>query len=533
MTIERTDDILRYLIQDPVVQEYLQLESFYDARRLDLETAVRQRMQMYSQGNDTINGIIVANAHDLYASNEIYRMSRTSLTRDAWYQQAAEAEGALQMISQPIGRNVTIGHGLSTNDIVMLARAVTDEAGEKILGVVAVDLKLSALETMFRPVKLGNAGFLYVVDETGSVVYAPANNTVYRLPHQYTPEVDGKLYRVGGTTYQLLGMPSEQTGWTVMAAFSYTELMEPTHQVRTITAMVLVVMLAVATLLVLQYSKLFTDPISQLRALMLEAENGNLDVAFTGEYVGEFAQLGRSFNRMIENMRHLLQMVYREQRSKGEAELKTLQAQIKPHFLYNTLDTIRWMAVEAEQEQIVQLVGALTKLFRISLSRGRDTIALKEELAHVESYLYIQKVRYEDKLTYEIQCQEALQGCCVKKLILQPLVENAIYHGIKQKRRPGRIIVRVQRCNTDLLLQVADNGIGMEAEQMQRLNDLLEAKTRPEEGGYGVFNVNDRIALSYGAGYGLRFAPNDPGGVLAEIRHPMLYDPTEKGGTYV
>jgi two-component system sensor histidine kinase YesM len=175
---------------------------------------------------------------------------------------------------------------------------------------------------------------------------------------------------------------------------------------------------------------------------MKEAEEGNLAVRFEGRQEDEIGYLGKSFNTMIEEVQKLIDMVYREQQSKREAELKSLQEQIKPHFLYNTLDTIQWMAQEHGARDIVEVVGALTRLFRIGLSRGKEMIFLSDELEHVRSYLIIQKARYEDKFDFTLQMEDGLASCMVLKLSLQPLVENAIYHGIKERRGHGT--VRVQ-----------------------------------------------------------------------------------------
>ncbi len=241
-----------------------------------------------------------------------------------------------------------------------------------------------------------------------------------------------------GGRYQLLSTHSRLADWSTVGVFKSGEVLEPVMQLRRYTLMLALIAVIVASVTAITFSTSFTKPISKLRMLMAEAEHGNLNVRFVSRRDhGEIAQLGAGFNTMMEKIRSLLQLVYVEQRNKREAEIKTLQAQIKPHFLYNTLDTIRWMAEERGAIEIVQMVSALTKLFRIGLSRGREVIPLSEEIEHVKCYLFIQQVRYEDKLDYAIEADEGCMGDLVNKLVLQPLVENAIYHGIKQKRAPA------------------------------------------------------------------------------------------------
>ena len=262
----------------------------------------------------------------------------------------------------------------------------------------------------------------------------------------------------------------------------------------------------------------------EIAKAMGEAERGNLDVAFdTEHYSGEIRQLGGSFNSMMDKIRNLIELVYKEQRDKREAEIRTLQAQIKPHFLYNTLDTIRWMAEEHQADEIVQLVSALTRLFRISQSRGREIISLADEMEHVRSYLYIQKVRYEEKLNYALDVPEELLQLRVNKLILQPLVENAIYHGIKQKRGVGHIRLCARREEDVLRITVEGDGAGMTMEKCALLNTELSSPAGIEyDHGYGIFNVNDRIRLSYGPEFGLRYEINTSGGITVTLRFPAI-----------
>lgn len=237
----------------------------------------------------------------------------------------------------------------------------------------------------------------------------------------------------------------------------------------------------------------------------------------------EIGQLGHSFNKMVQEIERLIHMVYTEQKEKREAELKILQAQIKPHFLYNTLDTIQWMAQDRKAEDIVEIIGALTNLFRIGLSKGNEIIRLSEEIKHVESYLIIQMARYEGKLNYEIRVAEELEGCSVLKLILQPLVENAIYHGIKTKRGSGRIRIEAVKEHHKIRLRVEDDGLGMKPEQIEYVRMGLQGSENPEfKSGYGLFNVHERIRLTYGATYGVQVDSEYGKGTRIDVYLPFV-----------
>ena len=197
-----------------------------------------------------------------------------------------------------------------------------------------------------------------------------------------------------------------------------------------------------------------------------------------------------------------------EQMNLKQMELRLLQAQINPHFLYNTFDTIIWLAEDKQNEEVVNMVSSLSNFFRTSLSKGRDYITLGEEQLQVMSYLQIQQTRYKDILTYSIEIPEELNDCIVLKLILQPIVENALYHGIKNKRGMGMIRVWGKQKGDNLYFYIEDNGIGMKKEEQDRVRALLTEKAKDYEetqSGFGLSNVNERIQLSYGLEYGISF----------------------------
>lgn len=225
---------------------------------------------------------------------------------------------------------------------------------------------------------------------------------------------------------------------------------------------------------------------------------------------------------MIIEIRKLIELVYEEQKSKREAELKILQAQIKPHFLYNTLDTIQWMAQERKADDVVVMIMALTNLFRIGLSKGRESIPVSEEMEHIQSYLFIQKARYENKLNYEIYVDPEVRQEIVFKLTLQPLVENAIYHGIKARRGEGHIQIKVQKVDDKLCLSVSDNGAGIPSTQLMELQTVLSGMHAGKESlGFGLFNVHERIRLVYGDNYGVRIYSTIGEGTQVEVWYPL------------
>lgn len=247
-------------------------------------------------------------------------------------------------------------------------------------------------------------------------------------------------------------------------------------------------------------------PIKKLHDVTATITKNDLQALVTKDNLDEITELGMSFNIMIGKIKELLDSKIKEQENLKKADLRALQAQINPHFLYNTLDTIIWMAESKKTRQVVEIVSALSNFFRISLSKGADWITISEELERTKSYLIIQKMRYQDIMDFEIEVDDDVSTNTVLKLILQPLVENALYHGIKNKRQGGTIIVRAKRKGEkEILFEVEDNGIGFTAEKLAQLQAELndDSGDIKMESGFGIGNVNKRIRLYYGEQYGL------------------------------
>ncbi len=253
-------------------------------------------------------------------------------------------------------------------------------------------------------------------------------------------------------------------------------------------------------------SRSIYTPIKKLHDVTTTITKNDLEALMTSDNVDEITELGMRFNIMIGKIKELLDSKIKEQENLKKAELRALQAQINPHFLYNTLDTIIWMAESKKTDQVVKIVSALSNFFRISLSKGMDWITIGEEVERIKSYLTIQKMRYRDILDFKIEVDENVAENTILKLLLQPLVENALYHGIKNKRQKGTISVRAKRKGEDeVLLEVEDNGIGFTPEKLAQLRAELEDDSGDIklESGFGLGNVNKRIRLYYGSPYGL------------------------------
>ena len=306
----------------------------------------------------------------------------------------------------------------------------------------------------------------------------------------------------------------------MLDAFTTEEIANATEsnrQLRTIVSIAAaaeVLLLLIAFLRTGRETRRLTESIHtaiySLEETVRRIAEGNFGDRVRGMNVQELKELGEQINQMADRLETLIEQVRQKQDNLSKAELRTLQAQINPHFLYNTLDAIVWQAESGKGEEVVRLTRALSDFFRISLSSGADWIPVSQELKHVSAYLSIQKTRYRDILDYEVDQPEGLEEIYMLKLLLQPLVENALYHGIKNKRGGGKITVRVKRQNRVLTFTVADTGKGMTPEQLKEVESLLKTETPPAQAalepghsGFGMRNVDMRIRLYYGKQTGL------------------------------
>lgn len=479
------------------------------------EADVQGYLGALKESHPELTGMVILNGLDRAELLDFTRVTRDELLWESWARQAIGSPAKMHILARPIGRNLRSRRTMGDN-VVSIIKAFPP-------GVLLIDVHLKTIEKVFSTVRPGTLGFLFLADPAGDVVYAPVNPLVYRIPASFLKEGRSRsLFNIDGRTYQVLSTPSAYTGLSTVAVYSLDEALGGARLLGLFAFLIGVATFGLAIGVSFWVSAGIARPIVNLRRLMEEAETGNLDVRFPDPPNDEVGRLGQSFNTMIGEIGKLLDQVYVEQQKKREAEFRILQAQIKPHFLYNTLDTIHWMAQEKGAADIVGIVDALTRLFRISLSKGRDVIRLEEELEHVTSYLVIQKIRYADKFDYVLDVDPALLPRPVVKLTLQPLVENALYHGIKEKAGHGTLTIAARQEQGALVLTVSDDGAGMTAGTLKALEDSLSGGEDSSGKGFGVFSVHHRIRLVFGEGWGLSYRSSPGAGTTVTARQPLV-----------
>ncbi len=391
---------------------------------------------------------------------------------------------------------------------------------------VTVDFSFNPLAEYIDRVGVGQHGYCYIADEYGHVIYHPQqqvifsgikseNETLVAGIDQGTERENGKITAV---------CPTSDKRWKIVG-ISYTDELERERSTQIFFSILATVCCCtVVAVLVLQvYQRVFNTPVRQLVKAMKIFEDRADSFVYTPQpqMVTELSELNDSFAHMVHRIQELVEQVRAEETQLRKTELKALQAQINPHFLYNTLDSIQWMCERGKTEQAAAMVSALAKLFRISISRGHELIPIKDEVQHAKSYLIIQSYRYRNQFSYHFEVEEGLENFLCNKITIQPLIENAIYHGINRMVDEGEITVcvkTVKDCPRDILITVEDNGVGMTQEQCRK---ILE-KGRSDSGGIGVKNVNDRLKIYFGEAYGIEIHSEPDVGTKVEVRIPKI-----------
>lgn len=488
-------DVVDYLFGDGSTGESLKLRLLEQ-----FKTVLDTREDIYNIAVIADNGKMVLNrgVATLNPSGDI--------PNKPWYLNTIKANGAA-VVS---GSHVQNAFKDKYQWVVTLSKGLINPATNKIEGIFFIDLNYSAIKSLCEKIELGNKGYMFILDKDGSIIYHPQQQLLnsglkVEAIDRVLAQENGSFITDEGNGSKLYTVrTSRETGWTIAGVSYIGELIKNKDEMQIFYLVIASGLFALAMILAVVLSKEITKPIKDLKDSMKEVERGNFqNAAFVSKGENEVASLGKSFNIMTGKIQNLMEENVREQKEKRKSELKVLQSQINPHFLYNTLDSIIWMSEGGKNREVVQMTSSLAKLLRQSISNEDEIVTIAKELGYTREYLTIQKMRYRDQLEFEIDVPARIQRKSIVKLVIQPIVENAIYHGIKYKETKGMIYITGEMTKEKIILCIRDNGVGMEQEV---LDHVLENK-RPDEvsNKVGVYNVHNRLQLYYGKEYGLAY----------------------------
>lgn len=450
------------------------------------------------------------------------------VTGEPWFRDALE-KTENQHFSLPHVQYIFDNNENQYRWVISLSRAVELTSGTSTAqGILLVDISYSSLEQLFDGVTAGKGGYVYLISSDGELLYHPKmqlidsgrmqENNVAAAAYKdgnHMEEFDGSSRFV---TIKSIGY----TGWKVVGVTPENVVTLNTTKTRLFIVFIIALILFILALINSYISSRITNPIKELEKSVGILEEGNLDVPVYAGGSYEIQHLGKSIGDMAAQIRLLMKDIVTEHEAKRKQEFDTLQSQINPHFLYNTLDIIVWMIENEQKAEAVKAVTALARFFRISLSKGKSIITVRDELEHVRNYLMIQHMRFKNKFTYEIQAEDGVLELASLKLMLQPLVENAIYHGMEFMDGDGEILLKVWKEEGDLYFSVIDNGLGMTEEQVGNLFTGASHVDSKRGSGIGVKNVNERIKLYFGEKYGLSIESEPDEGTTVKIHLPVV-----------
>lgn len=471
----------------------------------------RELTLLYDNNKDNVENIALLDRNgQLLEAVPAARLKTTvDAAKETWFQDALSKTENLHFSAPHVQYIFDTGDS-QYKWVVSVSRAVEITRGPYTdQGVLLIDLKYNSLEQLFEGVTPGKEGYVYLIGSDGELLCHPRAQLI-DSGFEEENNLQAATYRDGSFSEVFHGEKRAvsvktvgYTGWKIVGVMPMDSYSLNAIKTRILFVFIIALVLFFLTIINSYISSRITDPIRKLEKAVNEIEEGNLEAKVEAGGAYELQHLGNSIGNMARQIRRLMDDVVEEHESKRKSEFDALQSQINPHFLYNTLDIIVWMIENEKQSEAVKAVTALARFFRISLSRGRSIISVKDELEHVKNYLMIQHMRYKNRFTYTIEADESVMGLSSLKLMLQPLAENAIYHGMEFMDGDGEIRVRAWLSDDRLYLSVSDNGLGMTKEQVDALFAETGHVPSRRGSGIGVKNVNERIRLYFGAEYGL------------------------------
>lgn len=400
---------------------------------------------------------------------------------------------------------------VNTSSQLFISRGmkIDDLSSKQALGIILVDIELDLIENILHDA-FGDYGQVMIVDDIGHIVVS-TDNLFEDNDYAIQQAIDAPFKYPGNhliTAFDsdiILHYPLTDSNWHLVGVIPASSIMKDSMISIGILLGLIIFISFISYFVAKVITSTITEPIDGMISQMREVEQGNFSVNTEVLYDDEIGNLGHNFNNMTERVRDLMEKNIEEQRNLRKYELKALQAQINPHLLYNTLGSIIWLARLNKNDDIIDIVTAMTQLFRTSLSRGKDIIPVEEEIGHVSSFLKIQNYRYSEHFTYTMDIHEDILKYHTLKLILQPLVENAIYHGLKVKKNGGTITIKGYEDGDTIVFKVIDTGLGMSQEVIDAIHKTFDTGVEGQVTMYGIRNVHQRIQIFFGKEYGLRY----------------------------
>lgn len=496
-------------LEDEPLSQYEKIKNEYAITNL-LSSIVNTKREIYSVAVFTDRSTYVSGSGNL-----------DGMRKTGWFKSIREEKADKIFIA-----NNSIFISSQPKYVYSLACTLKDITNGKRLGVVVVNLDDKIIRRVLDKIDFGSKSSIFMLDQSNQIVYSRENNLLQNVDKKILDLInkgsDHTIQRIDGEKYFIIMHTSSYSNWNIVWFIPYKVLIAKAVEIRNTIFLITIICIAVAFVISLTLASNITIPIKHLITDMNRVQQGDLAVRVNYRNFYELGQLSDNFNNMITEIKGLIQKVYDEQNAKRKAEIRVLETQINPHFLYNTLDSIKWVAILQKAENVGSMITSLVKLLQISLSGGSEFIDVAHELEHVKNYLEIQQFRYNDRFDAVFDIPDEILKYKTLKVILQPLVENALFYGIEPKKVKGTITISGGIEGDTLFLIVKDDGVGMDCSSIE---DLLkrqkDSKNRMYKG-IGIRNIDERIKLYFGNEFGVEFLSESGKGTQVKIRLPLI-----------
>ena len=530
MTVESTIDRLNSSLLD--LRQISDAANYNIVQEYDISSQefTRQFSMLYETNVDKIQSLALYGYDGKLIESEPVATVKDNVKVDdqKWYQDArSEIENI--HFSTPHVQNLFNDGTFRYHQVVSLSRSVDINDGSTSgSGVLLVDMNYSSIEQLLEKANTDTSGeYVYLMAPDGEIIYHPKQNLIHMgLYEENNTEAAGYedttvKENFHGEKRLVTVKTISYTGWKLISVVPMKSFSMGMTGMRNLVVLLVALTVLAVVILNQMVSARISKPLRRLNDSVKEWEAGNMNPDI---YIGgsmEVEHLGKTLRSTVAQIRQLMDDIVVEQEEKRKSELDALQSQINPHFLYNTLDSIVWMITGERYDDAVFMITQLASLFRISLSKGKTVIKIEDEVKHARNYMNIQKIRYKNSFEVDFQIEEDILDGCIVKLVLQPLLENAIYYGMEFMDGEGEIHVRGYRKDKDVYLEVEDNGLGMPEEEAA---ELLNGKERPHKHGSGVglVNVHSRLKLRFGEAYGLVIHSCPDEGMMVQIHIPYI-----------
>lgn len=507
ITVQINDNIDSYIKYMESISYMLKDSS--DVKKFLLNNDMGQQQKLTEERITEQIGTILKIRQDIYniaiiATNERYILNDgdkinpyIDVTEKMWYKTALGKNGVFTISSSHVQDIIEYQYPW----VVSLSSAILDNGHN--IGVLLVDLNYKVIDNLCKRIQLEDKGYIFIIDELGNTIYHPRQNLIYSglktepIDQIMASETNHFIIRINEEEYLYNIAKSEASGWRVVGVVKTKDLLTYSTMAMNTYFIATIIIVGAAVALFIKLSKRITRPIRILEDAMKRFEIGEFKSAEVEILENnEIGRLGKTFNRMNQKIQQLIEEKVQDEKLKRQSEMRALQAQINPHFLYNTLDSIIWMAESGKNSEVIKMTAELARFLRQNISNERELISIEQEMSYVKSYLNIQKMRYRDQLNYTIHVSDEIKNYHIIKLMIQPLIENAIYHGIKYKNEQGHISIRANEQSGKIMIEIIDDGVGMDE---VTLNSIFQKKeTSFRNNGVGVYNVYSRLKLQYG-----------------------------------